>query len=73
MASRLAFSLLGNAALTVQNQPLSLGGEIDVAEEGAYGSMTMRGQWTNAFDVSELTLSNVALEVGTGWDGIPHK
>ena len=64
-------SAFGDAHITVHNHPLIFTGEFDINELGALFAATMQGSWTDAFDVHQLTLSDLAVQIGVDWEGIP--
>ncbi|GAC1501395.1 MAG: hypothetical protein NVS2B12_09670 [Ktedonobacteraceae bacterium] len=66
-----SIGLLGDAHIIVHDHPLLFTGELAINELGAFFAATLQGNWTDAFDVSGLTLSDIAVEVGTDWEGIP--
>lgn len=64
-------SVLAGATATVDNQPLTFTGELDITEGGLYFAATMQGSWRQAFTIPSLTLSDLALLVGCNWEGVP--
>lgn len=64
-------SLLGDVAIMAQNRPLTFSDEMDITPQGAYFEGSMQGSWVNAFDIRNLTLSNLAMVLGINWEGIP--
>ena len=70
-SNQLTASITGALQVVTDGHTLSFTASVGVHEDGAFGTGTMDGAWSNAFGVAGLTLADVALMIGCDWEGVP--
>ena len=67
----LSISVSGAVDVTIDNSPLEFVGGVRVVPNGISFFATMLGTWKDPFGAKGVALTNVSLEVGSDFEGVP--